>query len=304
VELARQFDMPAYFYVVLLVAPDGSVRDVEPLVAYPSGALKRPQFRYAFGLHFDPIDGHEAEAARSTAYAVTQGSGPNANARAGRAGQKALADVASSFVPCARDESPLCQFMIYTLAVADTQDLFQQPLLLRAAQGGYAPAQQLLGRKLAFGSRREPDKARRWLDLAIANGDNNAAVTLARLEVTSVPANWTRAAELLERVAATHHRRASLALAALRIACPDPALRRDSVENLLKQTIAFYGEEPIVLEVQAAQAAAKGDFKQAVARERRAIGEARELQWNVALLEERLAAYEQKERWFGDLLGF
>lgn len=283
----------------LLVAPDGSVRDVDLLMQYPEGASDIEHYQYAFGLLFGTAEPEAPVGWRNGLFTFSQFTDQDPGAR------RSLGAVAQQYQFCAQEASPQCQYALHMLSLSEASVIDTgEPLLLRAAQGGYAPAQHLVGRALAFGPGAELKKAQRWLELATSNGDANATVTLARLEIEKAPANWTGAAQILQPAAAGGNRRAVLALAALRIASPDPACRNDAIEDLVKRVHVAYAREPVFDEIRAAQAAAQGRFKRAVSLQEDAIERATELKWNLEPLERRLAAYRQNERWFGDLFAF
>jgi hypothetical protein len=61
--------------------------------------------------------------------------------------------------------------------------------------------------------------------------------------------------------------------------------------------------DPTMFEIRAAAQAASGAFADAVGSERRAIDMATKLNWDLAPLNERLAHYESRQPWYGDLLG-
>lgn len=291
---------PGFLAIDMLVAPDGSVRDVLPVLFYPSDVADRDQFRYAFGLKHAAASGAGYASARISRLIITQGT-----PRTDRFGEDAMRAIAKQSVPCALDGSPRCQFQLVVFPLPqDLQPDTDESFLIRAAQGGHPIAQERLGTMLAIGPERELEKARLWLSHAWENGNGNAAVTLARLEIESVPANWSRAVELLQGTVDKKNERAALALAAVRATCPDERHRSADVENLLKLARGTYGEERIVREIRAARAAALGDFAKAVEEQTKAIDEAHDLSWNVAPLEARLIAYRKNERWFGDLFAF
>lgn len=298
----RELQMfPGFLAIDMVVAPDGSVRDVLPVLFYPSDVADRDQYRYAFGLKHAATSGAGYASARISRLVITQGT-----SRTHRFGEDAMRAVAQQSVPCALDGSTRCQFQLVVFPLPqDLQPDTDESFLIRAAQGGHPIAQERLGTMLAIGPDRELDKARVWLARAWENGNANAAVTLARLEIESAPANWSRAVDLLqEAVDKKKNERAALALAAVHATCPDEKYRSADVDSLLKLARGTYGEEPMVHEIRAARAAALGDFAKAVQEQGEAIDEARGLSWNVAPLEARLGAYRKDERWFGDLLAF
>ena len=61
--------------------------------------------------------------------------------------------------------------------------------------------------------------------------------------------------------------------------------------------------DPTVFEIRAAAQAASGAFADAVGSERRAIAMGSRLNWDLGPLNERLARYESRQAWYGDLSG-
>ena len=78
----------------------------------------------------------------------------------------------------------------------------------------------------------------------------------------------------------------------------DPPRAQKLVEHIVRQM----DDDPTPFEIRAA-AQASGAFQDALSSERRAIGMATKLKWDLAPLNERLARYESRQPWYGDLLG-
>ena len=288
----------------LLVAPDGSVRDVEVVVSLPKEYANRDwlvaaaRFRYprlesaaspvSRVAHVDHVSGHDALVDQMTA--------------------RVWKDLAQKLKPCVDEGSPGCQF--YAAVIPMPPEIYPRNtglLLLQAAQGGFAKAQYLVGRRLAYGRFREPDKARKWLQLALENGVTRAGIPLARLEIESNAAgSWERARDLLAPSYDAVDEEVLLPLAALYAACPDARLRNpEKALSLVDHMRWRQGASPTTREVTAAAAAAMGDFKRATKEQQQAIALARELGWDVSALTARLANYSQAHQpWFGDLLAF
>jgi hypothetical protein len=71
----------------------------------------------------------------------------------------------------------------------------------------------------------------------------------------------------------------------------------DSLEHELKH-------DPSLWEIRAAANASRTDFKVATKAQVQAIVEAKRLGWDLALLDQRQAAYTTAQAWTGDLLAF
>jgi TonB family protein len=98
---------------------------------------------------------------------------------------------------------------------------------------------------------------------------------------------------------------AKLYLASMLAASPEPS-SRDSARalDLVDQVKSKYEGDPIALEIRAAAAANLGDFWTAVDTQNEALKSARFLGWDVKPQKERLALYEAKQGWTGNLLDF
>jgi len=74
--------------------------------------------------------------------------------------------------------------------------------------------------------------------------------------------------------------------------------------SLLDEVYRGVKDDPTVHEIRAAAQANLGDFKAAANTEREAIRKAGRLKWDLAPLNERLAAYTSGQPWTGTLLTF
>lgn len=181
------------------------------------------------------------------------------------------------------------------------------PWFLRAAQAGLPLAQFEVGSSLLYGYGCEKDhaKASLWLRMAAAQNEPHAEVELA-LQAWSASADTPhlRAAKgWLESAAAQGNEDGELYLAALLAAAPAARVRDPTrALELLKKILGEVRDDPTSYEIRAAARAAQGDFAQAVASERKAIGDARDLHWDLTPLKQRLANYQSGKPWYGDLL--
>jgi TPR repeat protein len=286
----------------LLVAPDGSVREATRILSAPKDYFTLRWHDTVGKLRLPPLEAGSPRIARRVQLMLTQGGMLIESDRS-----QTLKRVAKEIVPCAQEGSPACQYYAALLPLPDETLAGQSDaLLLRAAQGGFAQAQFVIGHRLSYGRHSDLAKARVWLEAALGNRLVLAAVRLARLEIESgTGQGWGRARSLLEDAYEAGETSAALPLAALYAAAPEESMRNaDGVAALVKRAIRVRGHSPYTAEIEAAAAAARGDFDQAVRHQNRAIDLARERNWNPTPLADRLASYERRERWFGDLLAF
>jgi TPR repeat protein len=181
------------------------------------------------------------------------------------------------------------------------------PWFLRAAQGGYVAAQYQVGASMLFGRgcQCEDTKGEVWLRRAAEAGSSEAQVTLGTYALRGEPTvNSMKIAQLwLERAVASDDPDGMYYLAALLAAAPDEQMRDPKrALYLLGQLKHEQDGNPSALEIRAAAQAAGGNFAAATDTERDAIGEARGLKWDLAPMNERLARYESKQPWYGNLL--
>lgn len=180
---------------------------------------------------------------------------------------------------------------------------------LEAAQAGVPFAQYVVGIGLVAEGTTLPEseqvKGFAWLKLAAAAGEPHAKFSLANYtlahdkDAMSDPVVFA----WLEDATKADHRDATLTLAALLAAGPD-ASRRDATRalTLLDKSKWGFGFDPTAQEVIAAANAQLKNFVPAVAAQKRAIGLARQYGWDLAPLQERLAKYDAKDTWTGNLM--
>jgi TonB family protein len=182
------------------------------------------------------------------------------------------------------------------------------PWITRAAQAGLKEAQYQLGESLLLGRGCEADerKATLWLQMAAQQEEPNAQVALAKIALSSGSADTSRAMAWLTRAAAADPRRAARYLASVLAASPKEALRdpAKALEVLQGVKPRFDGDpgEPATLEIRAAALANSDKFDEAVQAQKDAIRMAASLKWDTASMQQRLSSYEQRQRWFGELL--
>jgi TPR repeat protein len=183
------------------------------------------------------------------------------------------------------------------------------PWLLKAAQGGMAGAQYAVGAVTLAGTmvEREPDKAVIWLEKSATAGHPQAQVLLANYLVTSRTdeASRAHASSLLEAAVKSNYHAAKYPLAALLAAAPEVSKRdpRRALQ-LIEDVMPLVKRDPVPHEVRAAALAWIGDFDEAVKHQKTALSRARRLGWDVSQLEARLAAYQAKKTWTGNLIAW
>jgi hypothetical protein len=151
------------------------------------------------------------------------------------------------------------------------------------------------------------NKAELWLRKAAEADESDAQVTLAAYVLRGVPdgASTRLAHGWLERAVASGDHGGMFYLAALLAATPVAELRDPKrALALLDRVRGDFGSDPTAFEIRAAAQAASGAFSDAVQSERRAIDMARDLNWDLAALDERLGRYNSREPWYGNPLIF
>jgi TPR repeat protein len=180
---------------------------------------------------------------------------------------------------------------------------------IKAAQAGNSFAQYLVGSEQLNSYMFEANEANGifWLDKAARAGDYDAQLELANyyLRDASNAGNVRKAVELLGRAVEANRPEAPFYLSALLASSPDAEVRNP------KRALEIFGKDqgvyelnPIAWEIRAAAHANAGEFDEATGLEKRAIRLAKALDWNTVPMEARLAAYQGKKSWTGDLLAF
>jgi len=292
-------------FVELVVMPDGSTRNPRILYAVPPGVFEPAVRTMVLHMRFKPREPGPKRVHCQLMYRfeVRQRSAadyPDLQKFASVTFKKAEAgDTDSEFV--------------YGMLLAGLPQLGHTrsdalPWFLKAAQGGSRSAQYVVGSSLLFGMgcHCEENKGEVWLRKAAEADQSNAQVTLAAYALRGTPdaANTKLAAMWLERAAASGDHDGMYYLSALLAATPVEAMRDPNrALSLLDKIMHYLGGNPTGSEIRAAARAASGAFADAVTSERRAIAEASRLKWDLAPLNERLAHYESRQPWYGDLLG-
>ena len=292
-------------FVELVVMPDGSTRNPRILYAVPPGVFEPAVRTMVLHLRYKPRAPRTKPAHCQVMYRFevrhhSAADYPDLQKFVGVTHQKAEAgDTDAEFV--------------YGMLLAGLPQLGHTrsdalPWFLKAAQGGSRNAQYVVGSSLLFGMgcHCEENKGEVWLRQAAVADQSNAQVTLAAYALRGTPdaANTKLAAVWLERAAVSGDHDGMYYLSALLAATPLEQMRDPKrALSLLEKVRADMSSDPTMFEIRAAAQAASGAFEDAVGNERRAIATATKLNWDLAPLNERLASYESRQAWYGDLLG-
>jgi len=300
---ARRQGIQGEAFAEVVVMPDGSTRNPRILYAVPTGVFEPAVRTLALHLRYAPREAGARPAHCRLMYRFEISGGaryPELEKFVRVEHEKAEAgDTEAEFV--------------YGMLLAGFPQLGHHPSdavpwFLKAAQGGSPGAQYVLGSSLllGIGCHCEENKGEVWLRRAAAADQSSAQVTLAALALRGTPdtASTKLAAMWLERAAASADHDGMYYLSALLATTPVEQMRDPQrALSLLAKVKADLSTDPTVFEVRAAAQAASGAFADAVRSERRAITMAGRLKWDLAPLNERLAHYESRQPWYGDLLG-
>jgi TPR repeat protein len=180
---------------------------------------------------------------------------------------------------------------------------------IKSAQAGNSFAQYLVGHEQLNSFMFEANEAKGifWLDKAARAGDNDAQLELANYYMRDASnfVNVRKAVALLERAVEANRPVARFYLSALLASSPDAEVRNPKrALEIFGKDQGIYELNPVAWEIRAVAHANAGEFDEAIDLEKRAIRMARTFHWNTAPLEARLAAYQGKKSWTGDLLAF
>ena len=292
-------------FVELVVMPDGSTRNPRILYAVPAGVFEPAVRTMALHLQYKPREPGSKRVHCQLMYRFQV-------QHRGAADYPDLQKFATVTLKKAEAGDTDSEF-VYGMLLAGLPQLGHTrsdalPWFLKAAQGGSRSAQYVVGSSLLFGMgcHCEENKGEVWLRQAAVADQSNAQVTLAAYALRGTPdaANTRLAAVWLERAAANGDHDGMYYLSALLAATPVEAMRDPRrALSLLDKVKADVSTDPTLSEIRAAAQAASGAFADAVGSERRAIARAAQLKWDLAPLNERLAHYESRQPWYGDLLG-
>jgi|GEM_PF-2285226 len=292
-------------FVELVVMPDGSTRNPRILYAVPPGAFEPAVRTMVLHLRYKPREARTKPAHCQVMYRFEV----RRHSAADYPDLERFLDVTYQKAEAGDIDAQL----VYGMLLAGLPQLGHTrsdalPWFLKAAQGGSRSAQYVVGSSLLFGMgcHCEENKGEVWLRRAAVADQSNAQVTLAAYALRGTPeaANIKLAAVWLERAAASGDHDGMYYLSALLAATPVEEMRDPKrALSLLEKVKADVSTDPAVFEIRAAAQAASGAFEDAVSSERRAIAMATKLKWDLEPLNERLAHYESRQPWYGDLLG-
>jgi TonB family protein len=204
--------------------------------------------------------------------------------------------------------------MLYGLLISGMPQLKQtrsdaMPWFLKSAQAGMPTAQFTIGYSIlqGWGCECDEPKGLVWLHKAAAADQSDAQVALANYLLRGDPSveDVAKARKWLERAVDHGNRDAKYYLAALLAAGVDPA-SRDPQRSLLllKEVMSDVNQDPTTYEIRAAAYAMLGKFPEAQKDQEKALRIAERLKWETATQQARLASYQQKNPWTGDLFAF
>ena len=204
---------------------------------------------------------------------------------------------------------PRAQYLVGAAASLDpalgiAEDKAQQ-MILSAAQGGDPQAQYWIATEFGRNAPCEQtDKSGVWLEHSARGGERAAQVDLARRLIRAgSPADIERGRQLLASITDTRDfyvlkHAVALATGVAGFEFRDPELAASLARQLDATPRSL---DPQRDEALAAAFALEGDFAKAGKAQSRALSLAAKLKWNTSLIEERLASYQAKQSWKGDL---
>jgi hypothetical protein len=178
-------------------------------------------------------------------------------------------------------------------------------MIVDAAQAGqpqaqYWVAEQMNVARLCGGD----DKRKLWLKPA-AKGDANAQIELVHMYLEGAPetTNFDEVKSLLNAAVTADNAYTLKHATALYALPPVDTLSNKAAALALVPRLKKHDDslDPHINEAMAAAYAVNGDFKNAIAQQKRTVKKAEELYWNTAKMEERLAAYTENRVLTGDV---
>lgn len=286
-------------FMEFTAAPDGSARNPRIVYAVPPGEFDAKARALTLGAHF-PGGSGAVHCHFMFRFEIS-----------GDVWYPELHSFAEKTLKSANEGDPDAQFL-YGIMLAGLPQMNKSykdalPWFLKAAQNGQAAAQYQVGSSLLFGigCQCEVNKGEVWLRRAAEAGQPDAQVTLGTYALRGEPgaAEMKMAQLWFERAVAGDASEGRYYLAALLAAAPDSQVRDPArALRLLEQLKREREGNPSIAEIRAAAQAAAGDFSAAKSTENQAIAQAKRLKWDLGPLKERLARYESRQPWFGNLL--
>ncbi len=288
------------------IETDGTVRDVRVIEAIPGGTFDESVRATAFKWTFEPAmrNGRPFATWAETyvIFKVDKSSSLTSESVKHVAQIKKLAE----------EGNPSAQYF-YGLILAGHPQYMKPwsevlPWMMKAAQGGSAPAQFRVAQSLLRGRGCEPDsgKASEWLLRSAQQDFPDAQVELAKLALkTGAGYDPKKGVFWLERAAVQNNINSQKYLAAVLAASPDETLR-DSARALGLIDVVLKKDRGDILaqEIRAAALAASGKFADATTAQTKALVAAERRSWDLTDLNQRLETYQSGKAWYGDLLTF
>lgn len=225
----------------------------------------------------------------------------------GKAAKKELQQYLNEILAKAEVGDPAYQYLYAYLrgTLPEFQDISLNEAndwYLKAAKGGYPPAQYAVAHSLLYGQGCEIDdkKAIEWLMLAAKSDYPNAQLLLARvlLELGDDKDRLEKAVFWLNKAAGKDFAPAKVELAWLLSTQPDAKYRdAERARELIAPVYKGYPDRPTAFDTVAAVYANLGDFNAALEFEEKALKAAEALEWNLEPMQKRLAAYEKQQPW-------
>jgi TonB family protein len=183
------------------------------------------------------------------------------------------------------------------------------PYFVKAAQAGEPLAQFMIGYSsmVGWGCECSEPKGMVWLHKAAAADQPDAQVMIANyiLRGDPGPEETTKALTWLERAANNGNRDGKFYLAGLLAAGADAGHRDpERALKVLDEIMRDVDDDPTAFEIRAAAYAMLGKFTEAQKDATKALRMARDLGWETASQESRLASYTASKPWTGDLFAF
>jgi uncharacterized protein len=303
---AKRQEISGSVLVEVTVAPDGRARQVYVWYSLPAGVFDEPARRVALSSVYDPprVNGAATECTVRFKVRFRVKSGDRADAE-----QKRILEGVKAKALAGDPHSQLTYgLMLEMRADLNTEKEDTLDWFVKAAQGGLAPAQYLVGLHSLTGAGpgrvKEGSKGRAWLQLAADAGRADAQFSLASYLIKDGegPGDNGKAQDLLEKAAASGSRDGMFYLAAVLATGPDAARRNPARSlDLLERVKNDFHLDPAFFEVRAAAKAQLGDFEGAQKDQKVALQKAKKFGWDPTDQQARLESYEQSKPWTGNL---
>ncbi len=173
---------------------------------------------------------------------------------------------------------------------------------IRSAKSGHPLAQYELGKNMLAGKGCEADRETglKWLRAAALAGHPYAQEEIAMSTINDGVSDTERAMLWLRKAANSTSYPPKLFLAWELVANPSMQLRDgNEALELLAVKPKYYYDDVRIFETKAAAYAQLSEFKKAIKWQTKANKKAKKLGWNIAVMQERLATYENGQYWTG-----